>query len=146
MKEKSREKDVKMSKGLLGYKVENPTIQILSNHLNVEAEIFKAKNDIYSLNWAIFALIGGDKEREKIIERSIKALKKESENIIREDFDLTTELVVKFALGVRILKYKEKISNDVNEFVKSKFDLGNSLTCFLFMHKLRFIIKAFLIW
>ena len=119
MKEKSREKDVKMSEGLLGCKVENPTIQILSNHLNVEAERFKAENDIYSLNWAILALIGGDKEREKIIERSIKVLKKESENIIREEFDLTTELVVKFALGMRILKSKNRENSLITKAMKN---------------------------
>jgi len=32
----------------LGCKVENHIIRILLKHLSVEAEIFKAKNDVYS--------------------------------------------------------------------------------------------------
>lgn len=90
----------------LGCKVENPIIQILVKHLAVDAEIFKAKNDIYSLNWAILALIDVDKEKDSVLEESIRALEKESEKIIGEVFDLTTELIIKFALGVRILKSK----------------------------------------
>lgn len=119
MKEKSRERDVKRTDGLLGCRVENPTIQILSNHLNVEAEIFKVKNDIYSLNWAIFALLGADKENEYSLKESIKALENESEKIIRGEFDLTTELIVKFALGVRILQSKNLENSKITKAMKN---------------------------
>jgi hypothetical protein len=102
----------------LGCKVENPIIQILVKHLAVEAEIFKAKNDIYSLNWAILALIGVDKEKDSILEEGIRALEKESEKIIGEVFDLTTELIIKFALGVRILKSKNRGNSLITKAMK----------------------------
>nr|CBH37429.1 hypothetical membrane protein [uncultured archaeon] len=103
----------------LGCKVENPIIQILVKHLAVEAEIFKAKNDIYSLNWAILALIGVDKEKDSILEESIKALEKESEKILGEVFDLTTELIIKFALGVRILKSENRDNSLITKAMKN---------------------------
>lgn len=102
----------------LGCKVENPIIQILVKHLAVEAEIFKAKNDIYSLNWAILALIDVDKEKDSVLEESIRALEKESEKIIGEVFDLTTELIIKFALGVRILKSKNRGNSLITKAMK----------------------------
>ena len=102
----------------LGCKVENHIIRILLKHLSVEAEIFKAKNDVYSLNWAIFALINANKEVEDLVENSISILEKEAEKIAKDEFSLTTELVIKFALGERILKSKNRKNPKITKAMK----------------------------
>lgn len=108
----------KMSSIQIGYKANNPIFQILLKHLSIEAEIFKVKNDIYSLSWILFALMETNKEKKSIVKFIISSLEAESKKIIEGDFDLTTELLIKFALGERILKFKDKKNHKITKAMK----------------------------
>jgi len=103
----------------LGCKVENPIIQILIKHLKIEAKIFEAKKDIYSLNWALLALTNVGEENDKTIKSSITSLEDEANKIINgKEFDLTAELSIKFALGTKILALKKKKNSLIVESMK----------------------------
>jgi len=103
----------------LGCKAENPIVQILVKHLKVEAEIFEAKNDIYSLNWATLALINVNKEDDEIIKSGIISLENEANKIIYgKEFGLTSELIIKFALGIKILALRREENLQIIESMK----------------------------
>ncbi|MCX6822257.1 MAG: hypothetical protein NTW30_05785 [Candidatus Aenigmarchaeota archaeon] len=115
-----------MDNGKLGYKVENPFIQVLLRHLTVEAEIFRTKKDLYSLNWVLLGLSDANKEIKDLFQYSIKSLEEESEKINNDDYELTTQLVIKFALAERILKnlgkQNAKITRAMNFLIKKAED------------------------
>ena len=101
----------------IGHKVRNPIVQTLSKHLRVEAEIFKARSDFYSSNWAILALVNASEETD-ILESNIGELEKEAKEITRGEYTITTELVIKFALCERILKLKGRKNKHITKSMK----------------------------
>ncbi|KYK34932.1 MAG: hypothetical protein AYK18_13565 [Theionarchaea archaeon DG-70] len=101
----------------IGHRVRNPIVQTLSKHLRVETEIFKAKNDFYSSNWGILALVNANEEID-ILESSIDELEKEAKEIIKEEYTITTELVIKFALCEKILKLKGRKNQYMTKSIK----------------------------
>ena len=92
----------------LGYKVDNPFVQVLLRHLTVEAEIFKVKKDFYSLNWVLLGLTGLNRETKDLIGSSVKSLEKEKK-IIEKFYDgIISDLRKKQEEKIRIWKEKKK--------------------------------------
>lgn len=101
----------------LAHKTKNPIVETLLRHLGIEAVIFGIKKDFYSSNWAIAALVIANEEID-ITRNNINELEKEAKEIIDGRYDITSELMIKFALCERILKHTKKRNQYVTESMK----------------------------
>lgn len=110
----------------LAHRAKNPIVKTLSKHLMVEAVIFRIKNDFYSSNWAMAALVDANVEID-ITKNDINELEKEAKEIIDGKYNITSELVVKFALCERIMKLTKKRNQYITESMKTLLDKSRTM-------------------
>jgi len=84
----------------LGYRVQSPLYLVLSSHLLARSRIFLTQNDLYNLLWAVFPFAESSKKKE-LADRISSKLK---EAVSRPSSQITTESLLSFALGVKILR------------------------------------------
>jgi len=104
-----------------GYEIESPVIRALIEHLKVELQIFKSRNDAYGIGWALLPLIRTDEKNVADINLISRLLKNEADELIKsENLALTTELVTKFALGIKVLTLERKrVPQSIVKFMKT---------------------------
>jgi hypothetical protein len=86
-----------------GMQQRNPLLVSLIRHLEVQSEIYQANDDLHNLGWAILGLIHSNSKIEnELLKGASKSLTK------KIGHSLTSEVVIKFALWIRILKDRNK--------------------------------------